>query len=53
MLRRMRFAPSHIAQVQDQLHRSYPQPLTFSEWADLFEQLAAEHVLATKFPDLR
>lgn len=49
MLRRMRFAPSRIAQVRDLLHRSYPQPLTFSEWADLFAQLAAEHVLATKY----
>lgn len=53
MLRRMRFAPSRIAQVRDLLHRSYPQPLTFSEWADLFEQLAAEHVLATNPPPTR
>lgn len=53
MLHRMRFAPSRIAQVRDQLHRSYPQPLTFSEWADLFEQLAMEQMLATQYPDLR
>lgn len=53
MLRRMRFAPSRITLVRDQLHRCYPQPLTFSEWADLFEQLAAEHVLATNPPPQR
>ena len=51
MLRRMRFA--NIGTLPEALSRHYPNPLSFEEWADLFEQLATEHVLATKYPHLQ
>ena len=58
LLYRMGFMPSHIAEVQARLCECYVQPLSLDEWAALFEQLAieqlaADHVLATKYPDLR
>ncbi len=51
MLRRMRFA--HTGTLPDALCRSYPNPLSLDEWADLFEQLAVEGALASKYPHLR
>jgi hypothetical protein len=47
----MRFA--NIGTLPEALSRHYPNPLSFEEWADLFEQLATEHVLATKYPHLQ
>lgn len=52
LLHQLRFAPWRAVVVARQLARCYPQPLCFDEWADLFEQLAAEHVLATKYEHL-
>lgn len=52
LLHGMRFAPWRIVEIGRELHWRYPQPLGFDDWADLFEQLAVEHVLATKYPHL-
>ena len=49
LLHEMRFAPGRIVDIGRELHMCYPKPLGFDEWADLFAQLAAEHVLATKY----
>ncbi len=53
LLHEMRFAPWRIVETGMKLHCRYLHPLGFDEWADLFEQLAAEHVLATKYPGLK
>ncbi|HRO39926.1 MAG TPA: hypothetical protein PLY76_10155 [Flavobacteriales bacterium] len=52
LLHQMHFAPSRLAEVTARLCECYSQKLGFDDWADLFEQLAAEHVLATKYPHL-
>lgn len=53
MLQRMRYAPHLITRLADELEHRYPAPLSVDEWADLFEQLVFEHVLATKYPHLQ
>lgn len=53
LLRRMRFAPDRIASTKAKLCALYTAPLSFDEWCRLFEQLATEHVLATKYTAAR
>jgi hypothetical protein len=53
MLRRMRFAPQRREATKAKLSALYTAPLSFEQWCDLFEQLMAEHVLATKYQHLR
>jgi len=53
MLRRMRFAPQRREATKAKLSITYTAPLSFEQWCDLFEQLATEHVLATKYPHLQ
>lgn len=53
MLRRMRFAPQLREATKAKLSTTYTAPLNFEQWCDLFEQLAAEHVLATKYQHLQ
>ncbi|MBV6405521.1 MAG: hypothetical protein GFGODING_02299 [Flavobacteriales bacterium] len=47
MLRRMRYA--HTGTLPEALSRHYPNPLSFEEWADLFEQLAIGRAMASKY----
>jgi hypothetical protein len=49
----MRFAPERIAPTMARLSTRYTAPLGFDEWCGLFEHLALEHVLATKYQHLR
>lgn len=53
LLREVRFTPRLAAALAAELWYRYPAPLTVDEWADLWEQLAIEHVLAVQYPRLR
>lgn len=47
MLRRMRYA--HTGTLPEVLSQHYPNPLSFEEWADLFEELAIGRAMASKY----
>ena len=49
LLRRMRFSLDNTGKLQALLATLYPNPLSFDEWHDLFEQLAIGQALATKY----
>lgn len=53
VLRKMRFGPNSTGKLQALLATLYPNPLSFDEWHDLFEQLAIGQALATKYVHLR
>ena len=48
MLRRMRYAPHDAEGLAEELWYRYPTPLSFEEWADLFDQLAIGRAVASK-----
>jgi hypothetical protein len=49
LLRRMRYAPHDAEGLAEELWHRYPNPLSFEEWADLFEQLAIGRAMASKY----
>lgn len=53
LLRKMRINPERIGALSASMSIHYPNPLSFDEWHDLFEQLAIAHVLATKYLHLQ
>ena len=53
MLRRMRYAPHDAEGLAVELWHRYPNPLSFEEWPDLFEQLAIGRAMASKYLGVR
>jgi hypothetical protein len=49
LLRKLRFPHDRITFFKYMLPLLYPAALSFDEWCDLFTELAADHVLATKY----